>query len=203
MRRALRQLATIGALRHIEFTMCSAGASGQPGMVDAIADEILPHPLSILQRVIGAPVAALDWAVRRPIAGEIRGLAESGDATIALTVSMTGRPTVNGGMLIGTRGTFEIDLFHGYAIRHGGTVSRARKAVQPLTRSVVLGTTATLNLARRALHGQSAYPGLWELVEEFYEAVRSGGKSPISSAETLDVARGVERLRIARTPPPV
>jgi len=163
-------------------------------MEDAIADEILPHPLSILQRVLRRPIADLEWVVRRPLAGEIRALAGDGDAAIALTVSMAGRPTVNSAMLIGTAGTFEIDLFHGYAVRYGGGVSRARKAAQPLARSAALGATAALNLARRALHGQPAYPGLWELVDRFYRAIASGGPSPISPADTLDVALGVERL---------
>ena len=194
MRRVVHELASIGALRHLEFTMCSAGAAGRPGTADAIADEILPHPLSLLQRVLQRPIADLEWIVRRPLAGEIRGLAGIPGAAIALTVSMAGRPTVNGAVLIGTEGTFEIDLFHGYAVRYGGAVSRARKAAQPLARSAALGATAALNLARRALHGQPAYPGLWELVDEFYRASATGGRSPISPAETLDVALAVERL---------
>jgi predicted dehydrogenase len=194
VRRVVHELASIDALRHLEFTMCSAGAAARPGTEDAIADEILPHPLSILQRVLQRPIADLDWVVRRPLAGEIRGLAGIPGAAIALTVSMTGRPTVNGAVLIGTNGTFEIDLFHGYAVRYGGGVSRARKAAQPLARSAALGATAVLNLARRALHGQPAYPGLWELVDEFYQASTTGGPSPISPADTLDVALAVERL---------
>jgi predicted dehydrogenase len=194
MRRLVHELASIGALRHIEFTMCSAGAAGRPGMEDAVADEILPHPLSILQRVLQRPIADLEWVVRRPLAGELHAIAGIAGAAIGLTVSMTGRPTVNGAVLIGTAGTFEIDLFHGYAVRYGGGVSRARKAAQPLARSAALGATAALNLARRALHGQPAYPGLWELVDEFYRACATGGPSPISPADTLDVALAVERL---------
>ena len=193
-RRVVHELAGIGALRHVEFTICSAGAAGRPGMADAIADEILPHPFSILQRVLQRPIADLEWVVRRPLAGEVRALAGIAGATVALTVSMSGRPTVNGAVLIGTNGTFEIDLFHGYAVRYGSGVSRARKAAQPLARSAVLGATAALNLARRALHGQPAYPGLWELVDEFYRGVENGGPSPISPADTLDVALAVERL---------
>ena len=199
MQWALRRLDSIGALRHIELAICSAGSAGRPDLDDAIADEVLPHPLSLLQRILQSPVADLPWAVRRPLPGEIRATADTAGTSIGVIVSMGGRPAVNTAMLIGTRGTLEVDFFHGYAVRHGGAVSRMRKAMQPLARSAAVGVTASLNLMRRGFRAESAYPGLWELVDQFYQSVITGAPSPISPAETLDVARGVDRLRLAAT----
>lgn len=191
---ALRRLPEIGALRHVDFTICSAGAAHGTASPDAVAGEVLPHPLSLLSRFGQSGLATLDWSVRQPLAGELRALTAIGDVSVAVTVSMGGRPTVNRGTVIGTAGTIELDLFHGYAVIARGDVSRARKAAAPFVRSVSLGATAAINLTRRALTRQPAYPGLWELVDAFYAAVRTSGPSPISAAETLDVARGCERI---------
>jgi predicted dehydrogenase len=191
---ALRRLPEIGALRHIDFTICSAGATHGAALPDVVAGDVLPHPLSLLSRFMSTELAALDWSVRQPLAGELRALTTTGGASVSLTVSMGGRPTVNRGTVTGTAGTIELDLFHGYAVIARGDVSRARKATAPFVRSVSLGATAAINLTRRALKRQPAYPGLWELVDAFYTAVRTGGPSPISTAETLDVARGCERI---------
>jgi predicted dehydrogenase len=194
VRMALRRLPELGSLRHIDFTICSAGATHGTAPPDVVAGEVLPHPLSLLSRFVRSELATVDWSVRRPFPGELRALAVIGDASVSLTVSMGGRPTINRGTIIGTAGSIEIDLFHGYAVVAGGDVSRARKAAGPFVRSLSLGAAAAINLTRRALKRQPAYPGVWELVDAFYTAVRTGAPSPISAAETLDVARGCERL---------
>jgi predicted dehydrogenase len=191
---ALRRLPDIGSLRHVDFTICSAGAVSGVATADALAFDVLPHPLSLLCRLTDADLSGVEWSVKHPLAGELRALAAIGDLTVALTVSMGGRPTVNRTTLTGTAGTIEIDLFHGYAVVAGGEVSRARKAAAPLIRSASIGAAAAANLGRRAWKRQPAYPGLWELVAAFYEAIHSGAASPIPPAETLDVARAAERL---------
>jgi predicted dehydrogenase len=196
---ALRRLPEIGALRHIDFTICSAGAAHGAAPPDVVAAEVLPHPLSLLARFIESEVSTLDWSIRQPLPGELRALTTAGDVSVSVTVSMEGRPTVNRATLTGTAGTIELDLFHGYAVIAGGDVSRARKVAAPFVRSLSLGAAAAANLTRRAWTRQPAYPGLWELVDAFYGAVRRGGPSPIPAAETLDVARGCERLLRSRT----
>jgi hypothetical protein len=108
---------------------------------------------------------------------------------------MNGRPTVNSVELIGANGTTSVDLFHGFAVTHGGGVSRLRKAGRPFTAAVATATTAAGNLARRAWRREPAYPGLRRLVQLFYEAVRGHGACPIPPAETLTVARESDRLR--------
>ena len=53
---------------------------------------------------------------------------------------------------------------------------------------------ASLNLARRAIGGEPAYPGLIELVRRVHLAVRDGATSPIVPEETLDIALARDRL---------
>ena len=118
--------------------------------------------------------------------------------TVSILVSMHGRPTVNRALLIGTTGTVEVDLFHGYAITHRGRVSRTQKVAQPFVRAARLAGGAAMNLARRGLRRQPAYPGLQELVAQFYRAAQKGGASPISVAETLAIARALDRLTSRR-----
>jgi predicted dehydrogenase len=198
-RSALARLGTNGSLRHVDITMCSAGAEHADDSGRAqIADEVLPHPVSLLQRWLSTDVSQLEWTVQRPLPGEIRAVTRAGAVTAAILVSMSGRPTVNRAVLIGAAATVEVDLFHGYAVTHAGTVSRRRKIAQPFLRAARLAGGAGLNLARRTWRRQPAYPGLRELVEEFYDSVRAGGPSPIAPQQTLDIARALERLQALR-----
>lgn len=192
---ALARLGDIGSLRHVDLAICSAGAQGaEAASRDRIAVEILPHPLSLLVRLLRGPVDELDWSIRRSGAGEFRALAQDGDVTAAVLVSMSGRPLVNRLQLVGTRGTMHLDLFHGSCAVEDGTVSRARKVTQPYTHAAMLVAATTANLVRRSLNGERAYPGLLTLVRRFYRAAAGLGACPITPVETLAVARAYDRL---------
>ncbi|MDP8924262.1 MAG: hypothetical protein M3O34_15485, partial [Chloroflexota bacterium] len=99
--------------------------------------------------------------------------------------------------LAGTGGSVELDFFHGYALQEAAAVSRLRKATRPLDLGARLVLTAGGNLARRALARAPAYPGLNVLVRSFYEAVRTGGPSPISAESAIAVARSREQVLAA------
>jgi predicted dehydrogenase len=195
VRKALATLPRLGRIRHIDITICSAGAeSGDDSHRDRIAEEILPHPLSLLQRLLPSPVSSLDWQVSRPAPGEIRAHASARDVSVVILVSMSVRPTANRLTIFGTGGTTEVDLFHGFAVTDPGGVSRSRKITRPFTRAVRLGWSAATNLGMRALRREPAYPGLRRLVGEFYAAVAGVARTPIAPAETLAVAVALERL---------
>lgn len=195
MQRALAQLASIGPLRHVDVTICSAGATGATDAVrEQVAADILPHPLSLVQRVLAARVADLGWVVHQPVPGDVRTATACGETTVSILISMSGRPTTNAMRLIGARGTIHVDLFHGFAVAEPGGVSRARKVTQPFTRSAAVATAAALNLLQRSWRQEPAYPGLWELVSRFHAAAASGGESPIGAADALDVARARDRI---------
>lgn len=193
--RALAERPRLGRLRHVEITMCSAGADGlDEDARDRIAGEILPHPLSLLQRVLPSGVGEAAWAVRHPGAGEIRALAEVDGVTAFVTVSMSARPPVNRMVLFAERATTTVDLFHGYRAVEPGTVSRIHKAARPFTHSATVAGAAAANLARRAARREPAYPGLRMLCARFYDAVRDAGDPPIGAADVMAVALAAQRL---------
>lgn len=193
--RAQAKLGPIAPIRHVEFTACSAGAEGGSAEArDAVAASILVHPLSLLARLFPALLPSIPWSVQRPLAGELCAMGCADGVSVALLVSTHGRPTINQFSIIGEGGTVHINLFHGFTIFQSGAVSRTRKALQPFLFSASTFATAACNLTVRALRGESAYPGLRELVRRFYAAVRHGGNPPISAAEVLAVARAGDAL---------
>ena len=197
MRAALRRAGEYGPLRHVDFTACSAGAEGptdSPARRSQLVRDILPHPLSILRRLASAALDVSDWHVVAPVPGEARITGAIGGMTVSILVSASGRPTRNAIRFVGARGTMDIDLFHGFATFEHGGVSRAAKVIRPLAASADTFLVASANLARRAWERQPAYPGLRELVSEFYKAIAAGPAAPVSPAETRDVAQATEVL---------
>jgi predicted dehydrogenase len=189
----VRQLRTwlpeLGTVRRIEFSACSAGAGeGVAIGYDDLIAEILPHPLSITSLLLQSPVGTIVWHVLHPAAGELKATASVGETVIDIAISAHGRPTENVVRVIADRGSVTADLYHGFAVRHDGAVSRGRKIAQPFTASSRTLGVAAANLARRAIRAEPAYPGLRDLVRAFYSAVRSNTESPIAPAAIEDVA---------------
>jgi predicted dehydrogenase len=190
------RLATLGGtIRHVDLVACSAGAeSCNDRDRHRIAVEILPHPLSQLRRLLGSTFASAEWHALAPVPGEIRVTCQMGETTASILVSMGGRPTRNSLRVIGSGGTLHVDFFHGFVVPEGGAVSRARKVLRPLTHSMYTLLAASANLARRSARREPAYPGLRELVERCYAAIRVGAPAPIDALETSDVAAALDRI---------
>lgn len=193
--RAQQQIPDIGAVLHLDFVACSAGAlDGSAIERDRIAANILPHPLSLIERLLPGSLAEIEWRVQRPRAGELSAVGASGATTLSLLVSMGGRPTVNMLRLIGERGTIHLDLFHGFHVREHGHTSRADKIAHPFRFASRMLAAATANLARRAVRRESAYPGLRELIRRFHAAAHRGEPAPIGDHEIMEVAAARDRL---------
>ncbi len=90
--------------------------------------------------------------------------------------------------MTGTTGTAHVDLFHGFAAFEGGGHSRARKLGRPFARGVGTLAHAGENLVRRGARGETAYPGLRELIRRTYASIGSGAPPPITPDETRAVA---------------
>lgn len=193
-RRVLDELPRLGPVRHVDFTALSAGAEGggDPG---GIAREILPHPLSLLARLVPDLLPGMRWKAAEPSPGEVRATGMGETVTTTLLISMSGRPTDNRARVVGDGGTARLNLFHGYAvISPAAPPTRARKAAGPFVLAGREAAAATWNLALRAVRWQPAYPGLRELVRAFHRAAAGGSPSPVSEEETLGVARARDRL---------
>jgi predicted dehydrogenase len=186
-RRLVARRDRLGDLVHVELVAATAGSEVTGASPDAIVDDVLPHPLALFERLLpGATGGA--WGVRRPLAGELRAAATVDGTTLSIVVTARGRPTRNELVATGTAGTAHVDLFHGYATFEGGGHSRVRKVGRPFARGAGTLALAGENLVRRAARGETAYPGLRELIRATYASIADGTPPPITPAETRAVA---------------
>jgi len=189
IRRIMDRLPGLGTICHIDLVVCSAGAEGQPGAVmDQVAFDVLPHPLSLLVRLIGSRFDDLAWHVANAASGELRAWGVGRGITTAIMVSMNGRPPVNWLHIFAAGGSAHCDLFHGFSTIESGAVSRMRKILRPASVSAMHLGAAVASLGQRALNREFAYPGLRALVQAFYRAITDEGPDPIEPRETLAVA---------------
>ena len=196
----VRRLPLLSEVLHAQAVFCSAGAGTGRELEargDAVVSDILPHPLSLFEALWPGALARAEWTAVWPGVGELRAQARVGRTTLAILVSMSARPTRAALWLAGSRGSVELDFFHGFALRERGGVSRLRKAARPFTLGARLIATAASNLGRRALAGAPAYPGLNELVRSFYQAVQDGRPAPITPGSAIAVARSREQIMVA------
>jgi predicted dehydrogenase len=193
--RARRVLPSLGPVLHVDAVACTAGADGRgDAWRDRLTVEVLPHPLSLLARLVDGAVDGVAWQVARPAAGELRVTGALRGASVSLLVSTHGRPTRHALQLVCAGGTLCLDLFHGYAVLSRGATTRAGKLVLPFVEAGRTLTAAAGNLAGRAARRESAYPGLRALVAHVYAAVDGGGAPPIADGETLAVSRAVDAI---------
>ena len=196
---AARWLGSLGPARHFELVACSAGAdSGPEAAREQIARDILPHGLALARRMLGAAWLDSGWYIAPGEPGEMHATTSGGPTSISIMVSMRSRPTENSLTIRCDRGTIRANLYHGFASLERGAPSRLEKLSRPFAGAALVVSAATGNLARRALRGEPAYPGLRELVTRFYRATNGGSPPPISAAESIDVARARDRLLGAR-----
>lgn len=186
----LRDRHRIGEAVLIDLAFFSAGAVGRPAAdLAGIAADILPHPLSIVQRLCTGPLPAAPlWQIAQPGPGTFALQTALGSALVRITLSLTARPTRATLDLFGTSGAFTADLFHGYTFFRDGTASRRSKLTRPLRDGAGHLGHAAVNLAGRAWRRELAYPGLAALCARVYASVEGRGPAPIPPAQILEIA---------------
>ena len=193
--KAWSSLPGLGQILHVDATFCSAGGEEFSGsQQDRIAADILPHPLALVERLSPGTLDAARWTLLRTAPGEWRATALAGALSLSLLITLGGRPTECSLRVITEGGVIDLDLFHGFATVDRAPVSRLAKISRPIRRSAASGSAAALNLGRRLLNWEPAYPGLRDLIRAFYASVRNDSAAPISAAEVLSVARARDRL---------
>lgn len=200
VRRVVRNLAALGELVDVRYTAATAGAELTGLDADELVRDVLPHPLSLFERLLPGSTTG-SWQTARPGVGELRALTWAGPTTLTIAITARGRPTRNELTVTGTRGTAHLDLFHGFAVTESGSVSRRRKATRPLHLGAATIAAASANLAARAGRRQAAYPGLAELVVAVHAAARGTTRTPIEASETLAVARARDAIAAAAAAP--
>lgn len=200
--RALEWATELGRVRRISFEICSAGADrAQPRPRMDVIDEILPHALSLTQRLApAAQLAKLAWSADARPDGEYFASAWTDGAIITIAISLNARPTRFLTRIDADRGAIEIDGFHGFATRSRGGASRLGKLTGPFSRSSDTLGKAAFNLARRAVLREPAYPGLLDLIRQFYASARGASAPPISHAQIIENVEAWNKMRVSRLP---
>ena len=166
----------------------------------ALADQavdILPHPLYTLveamQRV--APAASrveIAWADAGP--SELQAVLRAGGVIGRLSVSLRARPVASTLTVTGTRGSLTCDFVRSMVIGAGNSGMRPlEKILNPMVEGVQMIARTGASLARR-LRAGGGYPGLAELIGEFYRAVLASRQSPLSPLHLLQVTELFEQL---------
>lgn len=188
-------LAEIGQMVSFHYTVHSAGGEGQADNVrEQIAIDIFPHAFSLIHAFLPVRVDGLDWQVSHADMGEWFVYTVEQGVQLNIRVSMNARPTTNHCLIIGTNGTIHIDLFHGYAFKESGAVSRNRKILHPFEQSWQRFSRAGQNLVRRAIRHEPAYPGLRELCQQFYSTVAGQAELSISPSEAISIAKARDMI---------
>lgn len=187
--KAKENLPKIGRLVHLGAQICSAGgANSGVEQLDRIAADILPHPLSLLQKFLDIEVSEIEWNILRPAAGELRIFGQTREISLSIFISLNSRPTTNSFHLLGANGAIHLDLFHGYSIIEPGESSKTRKILHPFYLAAQNFTAASFNLARRAVRREPAYPGLRQLIRQFYDSIEFNSAPPITPSQAVAVA---------------
>jgi predicted dehydrogenase/nucleoside-diphosphate-sugar epimerase len=159
--------------------------------------DILPHPvyllLNFLEMVSAGPVELVSLRVSR--GGTVHALVRQGDVTGTLVVTLEGRPVESYLRIVGRNGLLFADYVRSTVQRTiGPGTSGLDKLAAPYQQAwqLLFGTTGALG--RRFLKKQRSYPGLAELFQAFYGAIRTGAPSPLSPESILGTVRISEQV---------
>lgn len=181
-------LPQLEALATVDIVFQTAGAGHDTTRWSRIAGDILPHPVSILQKLFRIEeIDDAEWRMTENAHGTWQLTATIRQALVRILLSVEARPTCARATVAGTGGTFTADLFHDYGIWTAGAVSRHSKISGPGVNAARHLAAFAFNLAARAIRGEPAYPGLQTLVSEFHRL--DADRVPITPAQILQVAR--------------
>ena len=183
--KAEEHLRKLGRLVHIEsyfsFKPVRHSKDGRTAIspLEQLVD-ILPHPVYLLLHFLkknstkdGDPVEIR--ALEARASGSVHGILRRGETTGNLIVTLEGRPIESYIKIIGTNGCMFADFVRGSVIvLPGPGVSSISKILNPYRQSWQMFSGTTRALFRRVSRKQKSYPGLFEIIGNFYERLRSG-----------------------------
>ena len=170
---------------------------GSPRALAQLLVDILPHPLysliAVLERFASAGAAVeLAWSHAEPT--EVQAILRCGSLTGRLSVSLRARPVASWLTLTGTHGSLTCDVVRSVVV---GAANPGTEALEKILNPIVEGSQQIArtcsSLARRFTSGAS-YPGLAELIGDFYAAAAGNGAAPVSPEHLVRVSEIFERL---------
>ena len=160
--------------------------------------DVLPHPLYTLVAGLEgvAPGASVKVAHVTATPTALHALLRAGAVTGRLSISLRVRPVASTLTIAGARGSLTADFVRGIVVgaANEGT-SPIEKIVNPLLEAAQLAWRSAASLVRRLLRGTD-YPGLAELLGDFYAAAAAGQHSPVSIEHLRRVTAVYEQIAI-------
>ncbi|MFN8550080.1 MAG: Gfo/Idh/MocA family oxidoreductase [Candidatus Obscuribacterales bacterium] len=188
--------ANLGKIVRMTHTAFTSGGEGKSETErQHVLLEILPHPLSLFYRFFGERLEADQFNVRRYENGELEIDAAVDDSLLRISISLRARPTRNELTVAGDKASAHVDLFHGFCTYESGEVSKRSKILKPFRFGSSLVFDAGRNLVQRSAEKEVAYPGLRNLIRQFYRSALEGKEAPISEREILLCAEIADRVR--------
>lgn len=193
-------LPLIGDVKHVESFFSfkpvrrRSGGGGLSTAVEQLID-ILPHPVYLLLSALPAEGSAELTALDVSADGEVRAVVRRGDAMACLVVTLRARPIESYLRIMGTNGSVEADFVIGYVVRLLGPGASAPAVVlKPFSKAWQVGWGAFKGLLKLVFRRHKSYPGLAELLGQFYASIATDGRPPISGPEILDTVRLCEAI---------
>jgi predicted dehydrogenase/nucleoside-diphosphate-sugar epimerase len=198
----LRRLPELGDIVQVDghFTFRPLGVSPERVGARILAAQlldILPHPLSTLidalERVAPDP-GAIEIAAVAASPADLHAVFRANEHYGRLCVSLRARPIASLVTVSGTGGTLTADFLRTSVVgaANPGT-GPLEKAANPLVEAWQLAVRTATGVAGRVLRGGD-YPGLAELIGDFYAAVVWGGAPPFAPDQLQRVTAFYEEL---------
>jgi predicted dehydrogenase len=194
-REFLQQRDSLGEAVRVEFSAATAGGDGLDSAGRRqVLWEILPHPLSVFGALAGEQALKAEWRVDRFDDQELALSADILGAHWSIFLSLRARPRALKLAWRASRGSADIDFYHGYSTISRGDDSRLDKALRPFEEAGAQIIRAGSNLLGRAVRGEAAYPGLQALIADFYGSLDEG-RGETNASTLLGIARIADSVR--------
>jgi predicted dehydrogenase len=197
IQRLRQNLSALGSIVRVGYYADTAGgdALDDPGKQDLLL-ELLAHPVSLFDALGFETGPADNWQIVCATQENVELTTEVGATRLHINISLNARPTRNELKISGTNGSAMADLYHGFSSIDRAAISKASKILRPFRLACRQFTHGAINLAGRAFRREPAFPGLPQLIEQFYECIHhADAQPPVSDQQMLAVGALMHSVR--------
>jgi predicted dehydrogenase/nucleoside-diphosphate-sugar epimerase len=203
--RACEILEKFGRIIHIEsyfsFNPVRRSKDGRTAIspLDQLVD-ILPHPVYLLlhflkkkssQKDVPVDISALEVNT----SGSVYSILRCGDVTGSLIVTLEGRPIESYIKIVGTNGSLYADYVRGTVIGLPGPgKSTIAKILNPYKQSRQIISETTKALFSRVFKKQKSYPGLFEIISNFYNRIPTEMPVTVTDSSIIETVAICENI---------